>query len=404
MSEFTNLDQIDIKNKKVFLRVDFNVPLNDGKITSDLRILEAIPTIKLLLNKGASVIIGSHLGRPKGEIIPELSISPIASSLKQHLKLANITVASDVIGESANSLSMKLLPGDVMFIENLRFESGEETNDLEMARVLASMADIFVNDAFSCSHRAHASVLAITSFLPSVAGLSMQKEIDMLNKVLKNPIKPVTSIVGGSKISTKLEILEHLIEKVDHMIIGGAMANTLLYAGGYSVGKSLYESDMLETAKNILKEAKLKSCSILLPKDVMVAVDLENKEGIETVAVDRVPKEKMILDIGTQTSSVISEVLSQSKTLLWNGPLGVFEAKPFDTGTILAAKSVARLTNNGSLTSVAGGGDTLAALDMAGVIEDFSHVSSGGGAFLEWLKGDLLPGIEALIANRSKDI
>ncbi len=404
MSEFTNLDQIDIKNKKVFLRVDFNVPLNDGKITSDLRILEAIPTIKLLLNKGASVIIGSHLGRPKGEIIPELSISPIASSLKQHLKLANITVASDVIGESANSLSMKLLPGDVMFIENLRFESGEETNDLEMARVLASMADIFVNDAFSCSHRAHASVLAITSFLPSVAGLSMQKEIDMLNKVLKNPIKPVTSIVGGSKISTKLEILEHLIEKVDHMIIGGAMANTLLYARGYSVGKSLYESDMLETAKNILKEAKLKSCSILLPKDVMVAVDLENKEGIETVAVDRVPKEKMILDIGTQTSSVISEVLSQSKTLLWNGPLGVFEAKPFDTGTILAAKSVARLTNNGSLTSVAGGGDTLAALDMAGVIEDFSHVSSGGGAFLEWLKGDLLPGIEALIANRSKDI
>ena len=383
MSEFTNLDQIDIKNKKVFLRVDFNVPLNDGKITSDLRILEAIPTIKLLLNKGASVIIGSHLGRPKGEIIPELSISPIASSLKQHLKLANITVASDVIGESANSLSMKLLPGDVMFIENLRFESGEETNDLEMARVLASMADIFVNDAFSCSHRAHASVLAITSFLPSVAGLSMQKEIDMLNKVLKNPIKPVTSIVGGSKISTKLEILEHLIEKVDHMIIGGAMANTLLYARGYSVGKSLYESDMLETAKNILKEAKLKSCSILLPKDVMVAVDLENKEGIETVAVDRVPKEKMILDIGTQTSSVISEVLSQSKTLLWNGPLGVFEAKPFDTGTILAAKSVARLTNNGSLTSVAGGGDTLAALDMAGVIEDFSHVSSGGGAFLE---------------------
>ena len=404
MSEFTNLDQIDIKNKKVFLRVDFNVPLNDGKITSDLRILEAIPTIKLLLNKGASVIIGSHLGRPKGEIIPELSISPIASSLKQHLKLANITVASDVIGESANSLSMKLLPGDVMFIENLRFESGEETNDLEMARVLASMADIFVNDAFSCSHRAHASVLAITSFLPSVAGLSMQKEIDMLNKVLKNPIKPVTSIVGGSKISTKLEILEHLIEKVDHMIIGGAMANTFLYARGYSVGKSLYESDMLETAKNILKEAKLKSCSILLPKDVMVAVDLENKEGIETVAVDRVPKEKMILDIGTQTSSVISEVLSQSKTLLWNGPLGVFEAKPFDTGTILAAKSVARLTNNGSLTSVAGGGDTLAALDLAGVIEDFSHVSSGGGAFLEWLKGDLLPGIEALIANRSKDI
>ena len=404
MSEFTNLDQIDIKNKKVFLRVDFNVPLNDGKITSDLRILEAIPTIKLLLNKGASVIIGSHLGRPKGEIIPELSISPIASSLKQHLKLANITVASDVIGESANSLSMKLLPGDVMFIENLRFESGEETNDLEMARVLASMADIFVNDAFSCSHRAHASVLAITSFLPSVAGLSMQKEIDMLNKVLKNPIKPVTSIVGGSKISTKLEILEHLIEKVDHMIIGGAMANTLLYARGYSVGKSLYESDMLETAKNILKEAKLKSCSILLPKDVMVAVDLENKEGIETVAVDRVPKEKMILDIGTQTSGVISEVLSQSKTLLWNGPLGVFEAKPIDMGTILAAKSVARLTNNGSLTSVAGGGDTLAALDMAGVIEDFSHVSSGGGAFLEWLKGDLLPGIEALIANRSKDI
>ena len=404
MSEFFNLDQVDIKGKKVFLRVDFNVPLNEGKIVSDIRILEAIPTIKLILNKGAAVIIGSHLGRPKGKIVPELSISPIASILKQHLKLPNISVASDVIGESAISLSTKLQPGDVMLIENLRFESGEETNDIEMARVLASMADIFVNDAFSCSHRSHASVQAITSFLPSVAGLSMYKEVDMLNKVLKKPIKPVTAIIGGSKISTKLAILEHLIEKVDHMIIGGAMANTFLFANGYSVGKSLYESDMLETAKNILKEAKLKSCSILLPMDAIVAADLEHKEGIETVAVDRVPEEKMILDIGPQTSSVISRVFSQSKTLLWNGPLGVFETKPFDTGTILAAISVAKLTNKGSLTSVAGGGDTLAALDMAGVMEDFSHVSTGGGAFLEWLKGDLLPGIEALIANRSNDI
>ena len=404
MSELSNLEQVDIKEKKVFLRVDFNVPLIEGKIISDIRILEAIPTIKLILKKGAALIIGSHLGRPKGKIIPELSILPIARILKQQLKLPNITVASDVIGESAISLSKKLLPGDVMFIENLRFESGEEKNDIEMARVLASMADIFVNDAFSCSHRAHASVLAITSFLPSVAGLSLYKEIAVLNKVLKKPIKPVTAIIGGSKVSTKLAILGHLIEKVDYMIIGGAMANTFLFANGYSVGKSLYESDMLETAKNILKEAKLRRCSILLPKDAMVAVDLENKEGIETVAVERVPEEKMILDIGPQTSALISEVFSQSKTLLWNGPLGVFEAKPFDTGTILAAKSVARLTNKGSLTSVAGGGDTLAALDMAGVMEGFSHVSTGGGAFLEWLKGDVLPGIEALIANRSEDL
>ena len=283
MSELSNLDQIDITGKKVFMRVDFNVPLIEGKIISDIRILEAIPTIKLILSKGAAVIIGSHLGRPKGKIIPELSISPIADILKQHLKLPNIMVASDVIGESAISLSTKLLPGDVMFLENLRFESGEETNDLEMAKVLASMADVFVNDAFSCSHRAHSSVLGITSFLPSVAGLSMQKEIDMLNKVLKKPIKPVTAIVGGSKISTKLAILEHLIEKVDNMIIGGAMANTFLFANGYSVGKSLFESDMLETATNILKEAQLKSCSISLPKDAIVAEDLENKEGIETV-------------------------------------------------------------------------------------------------------------------------
>ena len=404
MSELSNLDQIDITGKKVFLRVDFNVPLIEGKIISDIRILEAIPTIKLILSKGAAVIIGSHLGRPKGKIIPELSISPIANILKQHLQLPNVMVASDVIGESAISLSTKLLPGDVMFVENLRFESGEETNDAEMAKVLASMADVFVNDAFSCSHRAHSSVLGITSFLPSVAGLSMQKEIDMLNKVLKKPIKPVTAIVGGSKISTKLAILEHLIEKVDHMIIGGAMANTFLFANGYSVGKSLFESDMLETARNILKEAQLKSCSISLPKDAMVAEDLENKEGIETVDVERVPEEKMILDIGPRTSRVISRVFSQSKTLLWNGPLGVFETKPFDTGTILAAKSVAKLTNKGSLISVAGGGDTLAALDMAGVMEGFSHVSTGGGAFLEWLKGDSLPGIEALIINRSKDI
>ena len=404
MSELSNLDQIDITGKKVFLRVDFNVPLIEGKIISDIRILEAIPTIKLILSKGAAVIIGSHLGRPKGKIIPELSILPIANILKQHLQLPNVMVASDVIGESAISLSTKLLPGDVMFIENLRFESGEETNDAEMAKVLASMADVFVNDAFSCSHRAHSSVLGITSFLPSVAGLSMQKEIDMLNKVLKKPIKPVTAIVGGSKISTKLAILEHLIEKVDHMIIGGAMANTFLFANGYSVGKSLFESDMLETARNILKEAQLKSCSIWLPKDAVVAEGLENKEGIETVDVERVPEEKMILDIGPRTSRVISRVFSQSKTLLWNGPLGVFETKPFDTGTILAAKSVANLTNKGSLISVAGGGDTLAALDMAGVVEDFSHVSTGGGAFLEWLKGDLLPGIEALITNRSFDI
>lgn len=395
MSEFRTLDDLDFRGKRAIVRLDLNVPMKDGKVTDSTRIDRSAATLKELVGKGAKVIVMAHFGRPKGKRAPEFSLQPLVAPLSQALGRP-VAFADDCIGAPAEAAAGKLQDGDVLLLENLRFHDAEEANDPAFAKALAALADIYVNDAFSCAHRAHASTEGIAKLLPAVAGRLMQTELDHLSAALGNPKRPVMSIVGGAKVSTKLDLLGNLVGKVDLLVIGGGMANTFLFAAGKEVGKSLAERDMAETARQIVTQAKQKNCRIVLPVDAVTAAEFKAGAATRTVGIDAVPADQMILDIGPKSAGEIADLLKTCKTLVWNGPVGAFETPPFDQGTTAAAKAAAALTDAKALLSVAGGGDTVAALAHAGVVDRFSYVSTAGGAFLEWLEGKDLPGVAAL--------
>ena len=396
MSEFKTLDDIDVKGKRVLVRADMNVPIRDGVVTDTTRIDRSAQTIRELADKGACVVVLSHFGRPKGERNPDMSMRPILEPLSKALGGIAVAFADDCIGPGAETLVNGLAPGEVALLENVRYHAGEEKNDPDLARQLAELGDIYVNDAFSTAHRAHSSTEYIAKLLPSAAGRLMQAELEALGKALEAPTRPVAAIVGGAKVSSKLDLLGNMSAKVDKIIIGGGMANTFLYAKGVEVGASLCEKDMADTARAIMKKAEAEGCEIVLPVDAVVAGEF--KEGAEntTVAIDAVPADKMILDVGPASAQRVIEVLKGCRTLVWNGPMGAFEIKPFDAATNAVAQAAAEMTEAGSLLTVAGGGDTVSALANAGVGDRFSYVSTAGGAFLEWLEGKTLPGVAAL--------
>ncbi|MBV1836533.1 phosphoglycerate kinase [Acetobacter estunensis] len=392
---FKTLDSLDPRGKRILLRADLNVPVRDGAISDLTRIERLAPTIKELADKGGRVIVVSHFDRPKGKPVPEMSLAPISEALAKALG-KKVTFVPDCVGKVAQDAAAAMHDGDVVVLENTRFYPGEESNDPDMAKALASLADIYVNDAFSAAHRAHASTEGVARHLPSFAGRLMEIELSALEAALENPARPVGAIVGGAKVSTKLDLLNNMIEKVDMLAVGGAMANTFLAAQGLSVGKSLKEEDMLDTARAIAAKAKERGCELVLPVDVVVASDFMAGAPTETVSVSAIPDGWMALDVGPKTVAFLKEKLAGLKTLVWNGPLGVFELAPFDEGTNAVAQEAARLTKEGKLKTVAGGGDTVSALRHAGVLHDMSYVSTAGGAFLEWLEGKLLPGVVAL--------
>ena len=390
------LDDIDVAGKRVFLRADLNVPMRDGAVSDATRISRLAPTITELADKGAIVIVASHFGRPKGEPVPDMSLAPLAGPLSAALGGRNVSFANDCIGAEAQKVVGAAKGGDVVLLENLRFHEGEELNDPDFAAELAKLADIYVNDAFSAAHRAHASTEALAHLLPTAAGRMMQAELDALDSALGSPERPVGAIVGGAKVSTKLDLLGNLVGKVDMLAIGGAMANTFLHALGTDVGKSLCEHELADTALEILGLADEAGCRIILPSDAVVAREFAEGAPSEVVPVGAVPGDMMILDIGPGSANGLAAKLSDLKTLVWNGPLGAFEVPPFDAGTVMVARVAADLTRAGALKTVAGGGDTVAALVAADVLDDFSYVSTAGGAFLEWLEGKDLPGVKAL--------
>ena len=398
MSRFKTIDDLDVTGKRVLLRVDFNLPMRDGRVTDRTRIERALPTIEALSERGARLILLSHLGRPKGERKPEFSLRPVAEALSDSLDGRPVAFAEDCIGEAARASVQALGEGELALLENLRFHGGEEAGDAAFAEALAALGDLYVNDAFSAAHRAHASVTGLAGLLPAAAGRQMQAELEHLGRALNDPQRPVAALVGGAKISTKLDLLGHLVTKVEMLAIGGGMANTFLNALGVSVGASLCEHDMAETARQIVETAKRAGCDIVLPSDAVVAAKLEAGAAAETISVKAVPAERMILDIGPATAEHLAKRLAECRTLVWNGPLGAFEVPPFDAGTSAVAQAAARLTREAGLMSVAGGGDTVAALARASVLQDFTYVSTAGGAFLEWLEGKTLPGVAALEA------
>jgi phosphoglycerate kinase len=389
MRSFRTLDDIDLAGKRVLLRVDMNVPMRGGSVADTTRIEKIIPTITEIIAKGAGIVLASHLGRPKGQVVNELSLAPLANVLGSFLKDTDVIFSAD----GAHLVN----PGEVVLLENLRFNPGEEGNDSEFSKSLSQKADIYINDAFSCAHRAHGSIDGVARLLPAAAGRLMQQELEALNNALENPSQPVAAIVGGNKISTKLSVLENLITKVRHLIVGGAMANTFLFANGIAVAQSLCERGMADTARGIIDKAKDAGCTIHLPFDAIVAAGLEDGVAARSVLINEIPADKMILDVGPKTVAQIISLLKTCKTLVWNGPLGAFEFKPFDSGTNAVAQATAEFTKEGMLLSVAGGGDTMFALDNAGVAHSFSYISSAGGAFLEWLEGRTLPGIAVLM-------
>ncbi|MGZ3305651.1 MAG: phosphoglycerate kinase [Asticcacaulis sp.] len=389
-------DTADLTGKTALVRVDFNVPMDNGAITDDTRLRVALPTIEKLVSKGAKVALLAHFDRPKGKVVPEMSLKPVVDTLS-HLLGKPVVFASDCIGDAAKSTIDALPPGGVALLENVRFHPGEEMNDPEFAKALAANGDLYVNDAFSAAHRAHASTEALARLLPAYAGESMKRELNALDAALGNPQRPTIGIVGGSKVSTKLDLLKNLVGKLDALSIGGGMANTFLYAKGYDVGGSLCEKDLKDTALDILTEAEARGCRILLPLDVVVAQEFKAHAPHRTqdLGAPLTPDDK-IFDAGPKTVAELTRVMSESKTLIWNGPLGVFELPPFDAATNAAAKFAASLAKSGKLTAVAGGGDTVAALNHAGVADDMTFVSTAGGAFLEWMEGKVLPGVAAL--------
>ncbi|MEP0509211.1 MULTISPECIES: phosphoglycerate kinase [Aurantimonas] len=397
MTQFKTLDDADVTGKRVLLRVDLNVPIKDGEVGDRTRIERILPTIREIADKGGRVILLAHFGRPKGQPNPDMSLEPLAPVLSQMLGTP-VGFADDCVGPVAAGIVAALKDGNVVLLENTRFHAGEETNDEDFASQLASLGDIFVNDAFSAAHRAHASTEGLARHLPSYAGRTMQAELEALEKGLGNPERPVVAVVGGAKVSTKIDLLSNLVTRVDALVIGGGMANTFLAAQGIDVGKSLCEHDLADTARSILNAAKSAGCEIVLPVDAVVAREFKAGAANETVAVDAVPADAMILDAGPKTVDLVSGWLDKAKTLVWNGPLGAFEIEPFDAATMAAARHAARRTKAGDLVSVAGGGDTVAALNQAGVADNFTYVSTAGGAFLEWMEGKPLPGVEVLKA------
>ncbi|WP_417617817.1 phosphoglycerate kinase [Parasphingorhabdus sp.] len=391
-NSFKTLDDIgDVQGKRGLIRVDLNVPMADGKVTDDMRLRALMPTVIELADKGAKLLLLAHFGRPKGEYKPEYSLEPVVAPLAAVL-------GRDVgFMQKPDQDAIDALPnGSITVLENSRFAPGEEKNDPAMAKALASFGDFYVNDAFSAAHRAHVTTEGLAHFLPSYAGRSMARELTALDKALGNPEHPVAAVVGGAKVSSKLDVLRQMVEKVDHLIIGGGMANTFLAARGVDVGKSLCEHDLADTANEILAAADRADCTVHLPYDVVVAKEFRPNPLTRTVNVHEVAEDEMILDIGPAAVEALSDVLKTCKTLVWNGPLGAFETPPFDSATVALARTAAALTKEGQLLSVAGGGDTVAALHHAGVAEDFSFVSTAGGAFLEWMEGKPLPGVEAL--------
>ena len=396
MTSFKTLDDLtDLSGKRVLLRVDLNVPVKDGKVTDTTRIERVAPTIMELSEKGARVILLAHFGRPKGEAVPSMSLDPIAGIVESVLD-HRVHFAADCIGEAARKAVDAMVDGDVLLLENTRFHAGEEKNNPAFAKALAENGDIFVNDAFSAAHRAHASTEGLAHLLPAYAGRTMQAELVALEKGLGNPARPVVAIVGGAKVSTKIDLLQNLVKKVDALVIGGGMANTFLAARGINVGKSLCEHDLAETVKAIEAEASKAGCAIVLPVDGVVAREFKAGADNETVDVTAIPDDAMMLDVGPKSVEAINAWISKADTLVWNGPLGAFEIPPFDAATVSAAQHAARRTAEGLLVSVAGGGDTVSALNHAGVAEEFTYVSTAGGAFLEWMEGKPLPGVDVL--------
>ena len=389
------IDSLDAKGKRILLRADLNVPVRDGKITDRTRIERLCPTIKELADKGGRVIVCSHFDRPKGKRVPEMSLRPMAEALSAALGRP-VGFVEDCVGAEAEAAAAAMQDGEVILLENTRYHAGEEKNDPALVDGLAKLADAFVNDAFSAAHRAHASTAGVAGKLPSYAGRLMEAELKALDAALGTPARPVVAIVGGAKVSTKLDLLGNLASKVDIIVIGGAMANTFLAAQGHPVGKSLQEAEMHDTARTILEQAKAANCEIVLPVDLVVAEQFAPNPPTKTVGIDAVPATHMALDVGPETVELIESRLRKASTLVWNGPLGAFETPPFDAATVALAQTVAALTQSGALKSIAGGGDTVSALRHAGVLERMTYVSTAGGAFLEWLEGKTLPGVAAL--------
>ena len=402
LSRVRSIDGVDVHGKRVLVRVDFNVPIEGGAVADPTRITRVLPTIAKLAREGAKVIVLSHLGRPKGVVSPETSLRPVAQKMKELMPGTTVRFVGDCIGEEAKRGLGALNPGDVAVLENLRFYPGEEKNDPGFAKKLAAHGDLYVDDAFSSAHRAHASIEAIADLLPAYAGLLMMAEITALGEALEKPERPVMAIVGGAKVSTKIEVLTNLVTRMDVLVVGGGMANTFLLAQGVKIGASFSEPDFVATAKDIMARAQQAGCEIVLPSDVVVAKAL--KEGVDwqVCPVGKVPADGMILDFGPESVADMKQRLASVRTVLWNGPLGAFETAPFGEATFALAREVARLTKEGKLVSVAGGGDTVRALNEAHVAEDFSYVSTAGGAFLEWLGGHELPAVRALARSGAR--
>ena len=396
MADFRTLDGLDVRGKRVLVRVDFNVPMHDGQVTDATRIERACETLEELAGKGAKVVVLSHFGRPKGRPESSMSLAPLVKPLSRALGGIDVRFAPDCVGDLAHAVVDALPDGGVALLENLRFHAGEEKGDAAFADQLATLGDLYVNDAFSVSHRAHASVTGLAERLPPYAGRLMQAELEALQAALGGAERPTAAVIGGAKVSSKLDVLGHVMERVDLLIIGGGMANTFLNAQGTNVGKSLCEHDLAATAREIMAKAEARNVAILLPEDVVVATEFKPGAQTRTVPADAVNPDEMILDVGPVTVEAIGKRLAGCRTLLWNGPMGAFEVEPFDRGTNGVAQAAARLTEAGTLRTVAGGGDTVAALAHAGVLDTFSYVSTAGGAFLEWLEGKDLPGVAAL--------
>jgi phosphoglycerate kinase len=392
---FRKLEEADLQGKRALVRVDFNVPMEDGRVSDDTRLRAALPTIHALSVKGAKVVLLAHFDRPKGRRVPSMSLEPLVAPLSALLEQP-VAFASDCVGPEAAKVVDALEPGGVAMLENVRFHAGEEANDPAFAAELAKLGDLYVNDAFSAAHRAHASTEGLARLLPAYPGLSMQRELDMLEAALGNPKRPVMGIVGGSKVSTKLDLLKNLVTKLDKLAIGGGMANTFLYAQGHDVGASYCEKEMAETAREIVRLAGQNNCKLFLPLDIVVAHRAAPGEAARVRGLGQVDDDERILDAGPETVARLERAMANSATLVWNGPLGVFEIPPFDAATVAAARYAAELAREGKIIAVAGGGDTVAALHHAGVAGEFTFVSTAGGAFLEWMEGKELPGVAAL--------
>lgn len=387
-----SIKDIDLKGKRVFCRVDFNVPMQDGKISDETRIKAALPTITYLIEQGAKVILASHLGRPKGQVVEELRLSPVAERLSEHLG-KEVKTATEAYGDSVKSVISDMKEGDVILLENVRFYPGEEKNDPELAKAFAELADVYVNDAFGAAHRAHASTEGIAKHLPAVAGLLMEKELSVLGKALSTPERPFTAIIGGAKVKDKIGVIENLLEKVDHLIIGGGLGYTFVKAQGHEVGTSLLEEDKIELAKSFIESAKEKGVKLHLPVDVVITAEFSPDADTEIVDIDSIPSDKMALDIGPKTSQMYADIIKDSKLVIWNGPMGVFEFDKFANGTKKVAEALADANDT---YSIIGGGDSAAAAEKFGLAEKMSHISTGGGASLEFMEGKELPGVTAL--------